>query len=121
MNFPYRAITLALFILFGACLSSFTTINQPVISTPLSAENPCNENAFLSDFVFATDDVYTVSKEIISAQTILQNANVTYRSGSGTTLSFGMTGSLSGPSEGFQIYPGSTLSVEIQVDCMHTD
>jgi len=74
---------------------------------------PCDENAYLSDFVIAENRTIEVSKLVISAQTIAQNSNVMYKSGSGTVLSFGMTGSLNGASTGFQIFSGSTLTVEI--------
>jgi len=77
---------------------------------------PCQENANLSDFVIAENRTIEVSNLVISAQTIAQNSNVMYKSGSGTELSFGMTGSLNGASSGFQIFSGSTLTVEIG-DC----
>lgn len=95
-------------LIFGA--SSFISSDQnPIL--PL-----CDTEVAVSDFVIATDKTIAVSGTIFTAETIAQNSNVTYRSGSGTIFSIGMTGSLSGASPGFQIYDGSTLTVEIG-DC----
>ncbi len=84
----------------------------------LENSNPnCPEDAVVSDYVVGSDVTVSVSNNIISAQSILEGSNVIYRSGSGTSLVFNsMTGSLSGPSPTFQIFKGSTLTVEIS-DC----
>ena len=76
---------------------------------------PCDEqDIVLSDIVFVENRTVQVSRLVVSAQIIVQNSNLIYKSGSGTVLSFGMTGSLTGPSQGFQIFSGSSLTVEIE-------
>ncbi len=108
------AILSSLFFLFTAFSPTSFFDNNHIEST---VAPPCTQDTALSDFVIATDLTIKVAKEIISAQTILENSNIVYSSGSGTTLTFGMTGSLSGPSPGFQIYNGSTLEILIATDC----
>lgn len=77
--------------------------------------DPCPPSVAVSDYVIAEDVVIAAIGEIWSAQSILETSHVVYRSGSGAILSFSsMTGSLTGPSPFFQIYNGSTLSVEIE-------
>jgi hypothetical protein len=75
---------------------------------------PRVDNFAVSDIVIGQNGTIQVDYLIISAQTIAQNSNMIYKSGSGTILSYGMTGSLTGPSQGFQIFQGSTLTVEIK-------
>jgi hypothetical protein len=102
-------------VIFAAALSllAFSSAFKPELNT-----DPCPPNVAVSDFVIADEVVIAASGTILSAQSILENSTVVYRSGSGTLLSFSsMTGSLTGPSPNFQIYPGSMLTVEI-VQCV---
>lgn len=77
---------------------------------------PCINDYAVSDIVLGQNATIQVARLITSAQTIAQNSNMIYKSGSGSVLSYGNTGLLTGPSVGFQVYPGSTLTIEIE-DC----
>ncbi|MEL6389039.1 MAG: hypothetical protein AAFQ02_02680 [Bacteroidota bacterium] len=109
----------ALLTTFSLLLTAFLVSSFTLSSTHVTVADqelmPCPQDTMVSDFVFATTAVIEASGTILSSQTILQNANVTYTSGSGSILSFA-TGSLTGPSPGFQIFPGSELTINI-ADC----
>ena len=110
-------------ILFSKCVlilglamfcSSFTIVPTYLLSQ--EDDTNCPDNEARSDYVVGDYKVVYANHEILSAQTIAANSTVVYRSGSGTSLSYGMTGALNGPSPTFQIFKGSTLTIEIG-DC----
>lgn len=106
-----KSYLLALSVFCSLILYSFTI---PLLVE--DSDNTCPEDVAVSDIVIGSDLVVAASGTILSSQSILEGSNVYYLSGSGTSLSYGMTGSLTGPSPTFQIFKGSTLTVEI-VDC----
>jgi len=93
--------------------SGFTTERGVTISNTLSNET-CPAIAVATDILIAEEVTITASNLILSSQTIAQNSQVVYATGSGTELSFGTN--LPGPSEGFQIFSGSTLEIIVE-DC----
>lgn len=104
--------------LFALSLLIMSTAFKPAeITTSLQSvpEMTCPQDTALTNVVIATDVSIAVSSQIFSTQSILESSNVTYKSGSGTTLAYGtMTGSLSGPSQGFQIFKGSSLTILVE-------
>ena len=90
--------------------SSFTVEPAPKTDT-----NNCPESVAINDIVIAQEVTIAAIGEIYSGQSILEGSNVMYKSGSGTILSTAaLTGSLVGASPNFQVFPGSTLTIEIE-------
>ncbi len=85
--------------LIGAALLTVLLGSAFTVIEPLP---PCDQDVVLGGNVVAETQTIQVSRLIISAQSLSGNANMTYKSGSGANLY-----------SPFQVFPGSTLTIEI--------
>lgn len=100
-----------------SCLTIVALIFSSFSTYPTEEGNPCDDFVFVSDFVIAQDISIEAGIELTSSQTIAQFSDVIYRSGGSVVMTAtSLSGSLTGPSPLFQVFPGSTLTVELE-DC----